>query len=413
MYLTTSTFVVGFLLTEVSKTMGQMCTDLHSIYTLKKGVRLSKVQIYSVKSDELVTCAQHCLLKTGCESINYNIATGLCELNRHSFMSTAPTNIQTAPSSFVQSDIQTWPTSMAGSCANHTCNVNSRCVASSDPVCEVSGCLTSDIPDIPYTTLNTTVSYFESPVGTVLKYTCDKDFFLPETRAECGAMGNWTFANCRLAEPSSCVAVKQCNPDSGDGEYWMRLPNFDFNRTRIYCHDMGSQSPREYLTLKFQNHGSFPSRTNLFCSGEGGVHPNCLARVGEVWYHKIRVDLLTMEIVRDDTTFARVSGNPPKYGDAFDCYTEHQSGVARHCGLKGEFTINLRETGWIVSPDQQWRETGWMPAMDAPDRSDDGAVIRLRCGGYLGGCSTDGSLLLVPNMADIIGETTAERVHCE
>ncbi|XP_046553822.1 uncharacterized protein LOC124263275 [Haliotis rubra] len=411
MHLTTLAYVAAVLVTEVSQNVGQMCTDVRSVYHLKKGVRLSDVQIHSFKASGLMICVRYCLLKTGCKSINYNIGTGMCELNSHSFMDSAPSNIQDAAFSFVQSDIENWPTTLAGPCVNHTCSRNSRCVASPVPECVVSGCLRSDIPEISYTTLNTTVSYLESPVGTVLKYICDKEF-LPETRVECDVMGNWTFTNCQLAVPSSCASVKQCQPNSTDGEYWMRLPKFHFYKTRIYCHDMRTGNPREYLTLQFHNHGIFPAITNWNCGGEGKLPGSCLSYVGEVWYEKIRVDLQTMEIKQDETTFARFSGNPPKYGSAFDCYTMHYNRSVSQCGVKGEFTINLRKTGWIVSPDQKWREVGWNAAMDISYRNN-GTVIHLRCGGYAGGCSPNGPLLLVPNMADIVEETSAKSIRCE
>ena len=47
------------------------------------------------------------------------------------------------------------------------------------------------------------------------------------------------------------------DPMSEDGEYWISPPPFNRNEVKIYCHDMAN-NPREYITLKAFNRGSYP-----------------------------------------------------------------------------------------------------------------------------------------------------------
>ncbi|MDT9146227.1 GON domain-containing protein, partial [Escherichia coli] len=67
--------------------------------------------------------------------------------------------------------------------------------------------------------------------------------------------GKWFSSVC--VGFSSCGMVKKYRPASEDGEYWLRLTNFDNYRTRIYCHGMSTSLPQEFLTLPNINHGIY------------------------------------------------------------------------------------------------------------------------------------------------------------
>ncbi|XP_046360252.1 A disintegrin and metalloproteinase with thrombospondin motifs 20-like [Haliotis rufescens] len=397
----------GLNLLDLTVAAEKMCTD--NVPSVKRGVKLVNAQILSTNASGLMVCARYCLGKKYCESFNYNEGQNQCDLNYKSSDST-DANMESI-SSFLFSDIQHWPQRLAAMCTNHVCPLNTICIPAGEPVCEVSGCLTSHLHAIPNAVLNTTVSARELPIGTTVKYVCESDFY-PEASASCGLSGNWSFTDCRLAVPSSCREVKQCAPTSGDGEYWIRLPNFDFYRTRVYCNNMSSGNPKEYLTLKYKNYGIFPNKTNKVCQGETNLYPTCEGRDGEVWYSKIRVHPVTMHVIVDDTTYANISQTPPRYGYAKDCYAKHEDFNVSSCGAKGEFTIDLRGTGWIVSPEQQWKLTGYKSALETLSRSAEGAVIHIKCGGFGGGCVPNGTLSLVPNVLDNITESSADRYQC-
>ena len=51
-----------------------------------------------------------------------------------------------------------------------------------------------------------------------------------------------------LRLPRSCAEVKQFNPQT-DGEYWLKLQE-DAVNIRVYCHNITSSSPSEYITLQ-------------------------------------------------------------------------------------------------------------------------------------------------------------------
>ncbi|XP_067665123.1 A disintegrin and metalloproteinase with thrombospondin motifs 9-like [Haliotis asinina] len=388
----------GFLLLDFPQTAEKICTD--SVQFVEKGIKMLNAEILSTNASGLTICSRYCLGKKYCMSFNYDPNTQQCDLNYKSSDST-DANIGSC-SSCLFSDIQHWPQRLSAMCSNHLCPLNTICIPDGDaPVCKVSGCLTTDLPAVPHAVLNTTVSARELPIGTVVKYMCETDFH-PEAIASCGVSGNWSYTGCRLAVPSSCLEVKQCGPSSADGEYWIRLPNFDFYPIRIYCHNMTSGNPEEFLTLHHENYGIYPSKTNRHCKGETYLYQTCEGRQGEVWYSKIRVDPVTMYVSVDDTTYANISQTPPKYGHAKDCYGSNEDLKVRPCGTKGEFIIDLRGTGWIVSKDQQWVTVGYKPAIETLTRRAEEAVIHLKCGGFAGGCIPKGMLALVTNVLDNI-----------
>ena len=56
-----------------------------------------------------------------------------------------------------------------------------------------------------------------------------------------------------------------------------------------------------------------------------------------------------MTVDRTDYRFAQVTGHPIPFGEASDCYTKHVS--HKSCAILGQALIDLRATGFIVSPE--------------------------------------------------------------
>ncbi|XP_046351953.2 A disintegrin and metalloproteinase with thrombospondin motifs 9-like [Haliotis rufescens] len=334
----------------------KICSKSSNFPLLQQNNKLPNHEIASMTTEGPVKCAYNCMTIKMCQSFNFDTNTGNCQLN-HATLSPGGLNashLVTTPE-FVFSDISQWPQTIAGACANHNCSVNRFC----------------------------------EPLGND-RYTCS-----------------------RLVTPSSCAEVKECDPSSTDGEYWLRLLNFDLYRTRIYCHNMNTDTPVEYLTLLTPNYGIYPNVTNIGCNQETSLVLDCKGRGGEAFYHKIRVLIENMEVVRNEKTFADFSNYKEiVYANAMDCYTAHNGGVLRSCGTKGEFTVNLTDTGWIVGPDQEWATSGWRAIIESIERDDTGAVVHMKCGGYAGGCHPAGSLMLKPYYKTAIPDSSAKEVTC-
>ncbi|XP_071092867.1 A disintegrin and metalloproteinase with thrombospondin motifs 9-like [Haliotis cracherodii] len=197
---------------------------------------------------------------------------------------------------------------------------------------------------------------------------------------------NVLYRKASPTSPQSCSDVKETEPTATDGEYWIYpdAPTFLGCPTKIYCHDMASGPPKEYVSLTVTNTGEFPSVQNTFCSGETS-YPG-----GFTYFSKIRVDIKMMAVNTADHTFATGNGY---YGAASDCYSENNF----DCGPKGIFSINTIGTGMIVDPQQQWTEGGYLPYTPSVTRSGDGVQIDLLCGGSCGGCAPNGPLKLHRN----------------
>jgi thrombospondin motif-containing protein 9 len=128
---------------------------------------------------------------------------------------------------------------------------------------------------------------------------------------------------------SSCKEAIQEELGNKDGEYLMRL-NPKCNRpVKVYCHDMHTSQPKEYLTLTqgLDNHARIydrrlrPSIRNQ-C---GGLNPGSLPynEGGYTRFYKVRFDIPGLKIVPDDFQFASSAGKPIPYGTAGDCYSSN------------------------------------------------------------------------------------------
>ncbi|XP_046556051.1 A disintegrin and metalloproteinase with thrombospondin motifs 20-like [Haliotis rubra] len=117
-----------------------------------------------------------------------------------------------------------------------------------------------------------------------------------------------------------------------------------------------------------------------------------------------------MAVVRIDKTFAVFTNHEVYYAQAEDCYVRHYS-ILRSCGTKGEFTVNLTSTGWLVDPDVEWIAGGWKAIIESVIREDGGAVIHLKCGGFHGYCYPKTRMSLVPSF-EAVPDSSATEIRC-
>ncbi|XP_071099656.1 A disintegrin and metalloproteinase with thrombospondin motifs 9-like [Haliotis cracherodii] len=328
---------------------GYTCTNLDNVQHLERSVQLKGSTFLVLQANGIMTCAVHCLNRKRCKSINFSTQSDMCHLNEDATRSQLVNN-----SSFVFSDIGSWPQRLLGVCENHNC------------------------------------SLFD---------VCNSNANLPVQRP------------CRLDDkvrrPTSCADVKLCTGSEEDGEYWIFLEQFDGAPRRLFCRGMNQTVPQAFLTLSTPNVGVQPNIRNHKCRGE-----YIQGERGETTYHKIRLNESTLAVDIEDTTFADVVGPHVLYGKSYDCYSEHDNGVLSACGLIGHFLIDLRHTGFVVSEKQGWYTTGWLP-LALVVRTEGGAVVKLDCGGFCGGCVPNGDQLLLDlNRAEELPESSASLVRC-
>ncbi|XP_071079109.1 A disintegrin and metalloproteinase with thrombospondin motifs 9-like [Haliotis cracherodii] len=202
-------------------------------------------------------------------------------------------------------------------------------------------------------------------------------------------------------KPSKCSEVKSCC--RGDGEYWIYPPVFQGERTRIYCHNMSSEVPTEYVTLPAPNVGFYPNANDANC--DGNIIPLNAPRYGLTTFRRIRVDIQTMTVDVRDKRFATSSSRVNNYGRAIDCYTRHVGNVRNSCGPKGTFHIDTTGTGLVFNRTLEWHLTT-LKSWGTLNKSADGTVIDILGGGFCGGFRPYEPMALEINPLEVVGDTT-------
>ncbi|XP_059166444.1 A disintegrin and metalloproteinase with thrombospondin motifs 9-like [Physella acuta] len=195
---------------------------------------------------------------------------------------------------------------------------------------------------------------------------------------------------------TSCREFKKLTTIRKDGDYQLKIGD---QLIKIYCKDMQKKHPKEYISLK-QGPGENYSemfdkklKTPNTCPFNGlrpDVDcPECLKKPyeqsGNTSFSKIRIDLSTLTIIPTDAEFSSTHmGSFVPFATAGDCYS------SSNCP-QGRFSINLVDTGFIVSVNTTWNLQG-NRASQRIWRLRDGQIIRGVCGGYCGKCSTDLSI---------------------
>ncbi|XP_035686749.1 uncharacterized protein LOC118422970 [Branchiostoma floridae] len=201
---------------------------------------------------------------------------------------------------------------------------------------------------------------------------------------------------------SSCSEVKSTNPASKDGEYTLHpFSTCQDISLRVYCHNMASKEPEEFLTLPSGPESNFANiyadrlRDNYGSRCNGPLQDPYSNRAGTTKFNKIRIKFENsrVKVIRDDYTFASTDGfNNVPYGEAGDCYSWKQG-----CA-KGTFSLDLAGTGLSLASDVHWvmeeRYPGYISINDM-FVSKDRTAASARCGGWCGHCwPVDKNLIL-------------------
>ncbi|XP_071109996.1 A disintegrin and metalloproteinase with thrombospondin motifs 20-like [Haliotis cracherodii] len=198
---------------------------------------------------------------------------------------------------------------------------------------------------------------------------------------------------------STCKELQLANSNATDSDYWLypAASHVHYNIVKVYCYDMGTSNPQEYISLPTPNTGEYPNETYQKCVTHVFTLTGCPGNQGIYTYSKIKIDLSTMHVNRATRTFMTVSGKPRDYAWVGDCYTELDNSYT--CGPKGSFTINTDGTGLIVDPALTWKKSGYKAKVEMT-KSQGGAVINLLCGGYPGSCAPLYQMTLHINIAN-------------
>uniref|UniRef100_A0A915JS95 GON domain-containing protein n=1 Tax=Romanomermis culicivorax TaxID=13658 RepID=A0A915JS95_ROMCU len=151
-------------------------------------------------------------------------------------------------------------------------------------------------------------------------------------------------------------------------------------RLEVYCRNMNSSMPQEYLPLRSfsginnarRNFAEFYSKRLLYpftCPFNGNRNDSCIcapegsSKSGITFYKKLRLDLKNMKINIMDSLFSETPfGSLIPYATAGDCYS------AVHCP-QGRFNIDLTGTGFKIAKGSMWREEGHRTEMDIQFRN--------------------------------------------
>ncbi|KAH8265475.1 hypothetical protein KR038_008664 [Drosophila bunnanda] len=180
--------------------------------------------------------------------------------------------------------------------------------------------------------------------------------------------------------PRSCRELREMHGIDKDGEYQLEVRS---RLVRVYCHEMRSHSPREYVNVDPQENYSiyYEYRTQLTnsCPPESRSHEYLNDQnSGRTHFSKLRLNITDLRILDNDFEFAQSRGQPQKLGSAGDCYNRN-----RQCP-QGDFAINLEKTDFTMRPGTVWSTHGQSAVMKQFDNT---AVMRRAfCGGYCGGC---------------------------
>lgn len=125
----------------------------------------------------------------------------------------------------------------------------------------------------------------------------------------------------------------------------------------IYCHNMNSDNPTEYISLRKgnqENYSLFYSKRSTDmskCENGKGIHDESI-HYGTTRFNKVRININTLQIVDDDYQFSHTVGRPQKYATGGDCYSNTGS-----CP-QGDFFVNLEGTGFRIRPTMMWEANG-------------------------------------------------------
>lgn len=157
---------------------------------------------------------------------------------------------------------------------------------------------------------------------------------------------------CKPPPNCSCKSLQQQRGIRTNGEYVLNVRG---KSVRLYCHDMNTVQPKEYITLAANetNYAMYYDRRALdrrHCPrSERDMYDDGSLPSGTTHFRKVRLELHRLRVVEDDYQFAHVDGaRQQPFGSAGDCLSE-----VRGC-VQGRFVISFVGTRFRLRSDAQW-----------------------------------------------------------
>ncbi|XP_067652868.1 uncharacterized protein [Haliotis asinina] len=166
---------------------GENCLDVDFVQNDKY---MEQHVFRKIRSQSLYTCASACIMSSTCLSFGFEKKTRTCVLNSNSSDSADVVD----RTGFLFSDIQHWPKSLSGRCAQNKCPNNDRCevtrVGLARCVSEFQGC------GHPPNVRDAHAMYdghYQGAVATYSSYTCDPDYraCYDTVTSTCQSSGAW------------------------------------------------------------------------------------------------------------------------------------------------------------------------------------------------------------------------------
>ncbi|XP_067685761.1 uncharacterized protein [Haliotis asinina] len=196
----TAHLAMWLAVSPVRTNVGGTCSDLSYFPQLESSTRLPGSMFNTIQNSSPLGCARECLLRRRCSSFNFYLPTSDCELNNNTMTSA----LEHHRTGYYFSEINDWPTTLAGKCQGHNCDGNTKCEVGVDTT---TSCVTTDgassmcsQPDpIPNGAVLNILSLDETwNPGHTLIYVCNFGF-LRDGILKCLSDGSWSSVSCKSA----------------------------------------------------------------------------------------------------------------------------------------------------------------------------------------------------------------------
>lgn len=154
-----------------------------------------------------------------------------------------------------------------------------------------------------------------------------------------------------MPDNCSCKSIQSRRSVRENGDYVLNIRGKPVD---VYCHDMNTLKPKEYIPLPHGDNYAvyYDKRTvdrNRCPRHEGETYRDQSLPSGVTHFKKVRLDLHRLSVIENDYQFVRGSGaRLQSFGSAGDCFSTDGS-----CP-RGRFSINLTGTGFHIRTDTKW-----------------------------------------------------------
>ncbi|XP_041377721.1 sushi, von Willebrand factor type A, EGF and pentraxin domain-containing protein 1-like [Gigantopelta aegis] len=197
-----SVLLTGLLL-KVKASL-RTCTNMDNFSFLRRNKKIMGRGIDVIEDTGLVECAAECKLRKKCKSLSFVHSSGRCLLYENAIGQGGNAVFDSLGTDI--SNIQDWPSRIAGPCKNHGCSDYEVCKPTSrySKECVTAYCPSPPTVDHAQATFVTT--YETTKVGSQLSYTCDVNFH-PVGNRTCLPDGTWSDFRCEpVCPPPPTVA---------------------------------------------------------------------------------------------------------------------------------------------------------------------------------------------------------------